>query len=134
MMLPAELRKAPGLLTAMIVELQTNQAALNDLADSYGVFLFTGGDLPRGRCGLVAVTSYLKRPFASDRISLGEIQHYGHVVETLMTLGQRIAAPRPRTPRSRRDMADVFSRVFSNIRTLGSTLESVLTQLSKEQE
>ena len=134
MTLPTELREDRELLTAMILELQTNQATLNELRNWYGVFLFTGGDVPQRQCDLVAMTSYLERPFATDRISTGEVKHYGHLVETLMELGQGIAEPRPKTLRCRHDMADAFSRASSEIQTLGGTLESALTQLSKEQE
>lgn len=134
MTLPAELRKDRCLLTAMILELHTNLAALDELANRYGLFVFTGGDLPRGRCGLVATTVYLERPFATDRISTAEVERYRHSVQTLMELGPAIVAPRPRTLRCRHDITDTFRRLASEIRTVGSTLESTLTQLSEEQK
>jgi len=131
---PAELRTRRALLTAMILELQTNQAVLDNLANWYGVFLFTGGDVPRGHCDVAALASYLERPFATNRISTEEVKHYGCLIETLMAIEEKTAAPRPGSRRCRHDIADLFSRVSSEIRALGSTLESALTQLSKEQE
>jgi hypothetical protein len=128
MALPAELRKHPGLLTAMIRELQTNEATLDELANSYGVFVFTGGDVPRGRCGLGATTSYLEHPFATDRIATADVDRYRQSVQTLMELGQDIAR-RPKTLRCRHDMGVVFGRVSSEIRALGTALESALTKL-----
>ena len=134
MALPAELRKYRELLTAMILELQTNQTTLNELLNWYGVFLFTGGDVPRRQCDLVATTSYLEHSFATDRISTAEVDRYRHSVQTLMELGQAIVAPRPRTLRCRHDIADAFSRVSSEIRALGTTLASALTKLLRELE
>jgi len=118
----------------MILELHTNQAALDELANRYGLFVFTGGDLPRGRCGLLVTTVYLERPFAIDRISTAEVERYRHSVRTLMELGPAIVAPRPRTLRCRHAITDTFRRLASEIRTLGSTLESALTQLWMEQK
>ena len=132
MALPAELRKYRALLTAMILELQTNQAALDELANWYGVFVFTGGDVPRGRCGLVATTSYLEHPFATDRISTADVDRYQHSVQTLTELGQGIAASRPKTLRCRHDMGVAFGRVSSEIRALGTALESAFTKLLRK--
>lgn len=133
MALPVELRNCRKQLTGLILELQTNQATLKELLDWYGVFAFTGGDVPRGRYSLVGITSYLERPCATNRISTGEVERYGHLVEAVTELGQGVAAG-PRTLRCRHDMADAFGRVASEIRTLGSTLESALTKVLKEQE
>ena len=63
-------------LAEMLQELQANQAGLKRLQDPYGVFVFTGGALPSGPFELLAVNSYLARPFATDRISTGEVQRY----------------------------------------------------------
>ena len=133
MALPDELRTYRKELTAMILELQANQAALKGLLDWYGVFAFTGGDVPRGRYSLVGITSYLERPFATSRISTAEVERYGHLVEAVVELGQGPAAG-PRTLRCRHDLADAFGRVASEIQTLGSTLESALTKALKEKE
>ena len=132
MAIPTKLRKYREPLTAMILELQTNKAALDELANWYGVFVFTGGDVPRGRCGLVATTSYLEHPFATDRISAAEVDRYQHSVQTLMELGQGIQASRPKTLRCRHDMGVAFSRVSSEIRALGTALESALTKLLRK--
>ena len=129
---PDELRKDRELLTAMKLEVQTNQVALDELVNWYGVFVFTGGDVPRGRCSLVATTSYLERPFATDRISTAEVDRYRRSVQTLMELGQGIAAPRPKTLRCRHDMGVAFGRVSSEIRALGTALESALTKLLRK--
>lgn len=133
MALPAELRTYRKELTAMILDLQTNQTALKGLLDWYGVFAFTGGDVPRGRYSLVGITSYLERPFATSRIVTGEVERYGHLLEAATELGQGVTAG-PRTLRCRHDMADAFGRVASEIQTLGSTLESVLTKALKEEK
>ena len=81
----------------------------------------------------MAMISYLERPFATDGISTGEVERYGHLVEAIMELGQGIAAG-PRTLRCRHEIADMFGQASSEIRTLGSTLESALTKVLKEQE
>jgi len=131
---PAKLRKDREQLLAMVRELQNNQTTLNELLNWYAVFLFTGGDVPRGQCDLAAMTSYRKRPFAADRISAAEVDRYRHLVQTLMELGQEIGAPGPRTLRCRHEMADTFSRMSSEIRALGTTLESALTKLLRKVE
>ena len=133
MAIPAEVREYRGQLTGMILELQANQATLDEQANRYGVFAFTGGDVPKGRWCLVAMISYLERPFATDRISTGEVKRYRHLVEAIVELGQGMAAG-PRTLRCRHDIADTFSRASSAIQTLGSTLESALKKVLKEQE
>lgn len=130
----AEFREYQELLTAMISELRTNQAALDELVNPYSVFLFTGGDVPRRKCDFAAINSYAERPFATERISTEDAEHYGHLIERLMALGKGAATQRPRALRCRHDIADSFSRVSSEIRALGSKLESALTELSKEQE
>jgi hypothetical protein len=133
MAIPAEVWEYRGQLTGMILELQANQATLDELVNWYGVFVFTGGDVPKGRWCLVAIISYLERPFATDHVSTGEVERYRHLVEAIMELGQAVAAG-PRTLRCRHDIAHTFSRASSEIRTLGSTLESALTKVLKEQE
>lgn len=133
MAIPAEMWEYRGQLTGMILELRANQATLDELVNWYGVFVFTGGDVPKGRWCLVAMISYLERPFATDRISTGEVERYKHLVEAIMKLGQGIAAG-PRTLRCRHDIADTFSRASSAVQALGSTLQSALTKVLKEQE
>jgi hypothetical protein len=120
-------------LTGMIQELQSNHIALDRLRDWYGVFVFTGGDVPRGRCDLLAIASYLERPFAADRISTGEVERYRHLVEATMEPRQDVAAG-PRTLRCRKDLGDAFDRASADIQTLETALEPVLAKLLKELE
>jgi hypothetical protein len=120
-------------LTEMLLELQANQVTLRRLRDWYGVFAFTGGDVPSGRCDLPAIASYLERPFAADRIPLGEVERYRHLVEAAMEPRQDMAAG-PRTLRCRKDIGDAFSRASSEIQTLETALESVLAKVLKELE
>jgi hypothetical protein len=129
----AEVRGHRGQLIGMILELQANQATLDELVHWHGVFAFTGGDIPKGRWCLVAVTSYLERPFATDCISTGEVERYGHLAEAIMELGQGIETG-PRTLRCRHRIADTFRQASSEIRTLGTTLESAFIRLLKEEE
>jgi hypothetical protein len=130
---PAELRKDRGQLLAMILELQTNRIILDGLLDCYATFRFTGGVVPRESWGLVAMTSYLERPFAARRISTAEAARYRLLAEAIMDLGHTITAgARPRTLRSRYDIADAFGRDSAEVRALGSTLESAMTKLVAE--
>jgi hypothetical protein len=117
----------------MIRKLQTNRIMLNRLEKCYGVFRFTGGVVPEEPWGLVAVTSYLQCPFAADRISTASTERYRRLAETIMDLGQAITAgERPRTLRSRHDIADRFGRYSSEIRDAANTLESATTKLAEE--
>lgn len=120
-------------LTRMIQELQANQVALVGLRDQYGTFVFTGGDVPSGRCALHAVVSYLERPVASDRILVGELERYRRLVEATMEPRQDVSA-RPRTLRCRKALGDAFERASSEIQTLATALESVLANLLEELE
>jgi hypothetical protein len=109
----------------MRLELQTNQTVLNGLLKGYGVFAFTGGAVPSGRCELTAIDSYLERPFATDCISTKEVKRYRHLTEAIMIPRAGIPA-RPRTLRCREQIADAFGRAASEIQTLGSRLELAL--------
>jgi hypothetical protein len=130
---PAELRKDRGQLLAMILELQTNRIILDGLLDCYGTFRFTGGVVPRESWGLVAMTAYLKSPFAAGRVPTAGAVRYRQLAEAIMDLGHTITAgARPRTLRSRYDIADTFGRDSAEIRALGSTLESAMTKLVAE--
>ena len=131
MMMPADVRNRRETLSAMILELQNNQITLTGLLSRYGVFLFTGGEVPRGRWDLVAMTAYLERPFAADRISTAEAERYRHLAEAIMDLGQT-SATGARTLRCRHDIGDMFGRDSSEIRALGSSLESAMTTLVEE--
>lgn len=133
MTITAESRKHREQLLAMILDLQSNRVILDELLNCYGAFLFTGGTVPRERWNLVAITSYLQHPFAADCISTAEAERYQHLAETIMDLGQAIAAGvRPRTLRCRYDIAAMFNRESSEIQTLGRTLESAVTRLVGE--
>lgn len=133
MALPAELRTYREQLTGMVLELQANQATLKRMLDWYGVFAFTGGEVPRGRYALLGITSYLEQPSAAKRISTGDVERYEHLVEAVVELGQGAAAG-PRALRCRHDMADAFGRLASEIKILGSTLESAFARVLNEQE
>ena len=131
MMMPADVRNRRKALSAMILELQNNRITLTGLLSRYGVFLFTGGDVPRGRWDLAAISTYLERPFAGDRISTAEAERYRHLAGAIEDLGQASAAG-ARTLRCRHDIGDMFGRESSEIRALGSTLESAMTKLVTE--
>jgi hypothetical protein len=133
MLIPDDLREYREPLSTMIRELRANQAILDGLVNAYGVFLFTGGVVAREQWSLVAISSYLDRPFAAGRISTAAAAHYRELAEAIMELGQAIAAgARPRTLRCRHDFADRFDRASSEIRALGSTLESAMMKLVEE--
>jgi hypothetical protein len=132
---PNESHKDQEQLAAMIQELRANRSILDELLEFYGTFLFTGGVVSTEPWSLVAVASYLQDPFAADRISTAATERYRHLAETIMNLGQEIAAgARPRTLRCRYDIARRFGRHSSEIRTLESTLESAMTALAEEPE
>ena len=116
---------------AVILELQANRIILDELSNCYGMFLFTGGDVPRTRWGLVALAS-IDYPFAADRIASGDVERYRHLAEAIMALGEAVAVGRPRTMRSRKEIADRFGAASSEIRRLESTLEAAMTKGSQE--
>jgi len=121
---PTELRKDHEQLAAMIQELQANRIILDGLSNCYGTFRFTGGVVPREPWALGAMTSYLRCPFAADRISTAGAERYQQLADTIMDLGQAITRDaRPRTLRGRHDIADRFGRASSEIRVLANTLE-----------
>lgn len=120
-------------LTGMMLELQANHVALKQLQDWYGVFVFTGGDVPSGRCDLVAADAYMARPFATDRICRGEVKRYRQLVAAAMEPGADVAAG-PRSLPCRTELGIAFDRAFSEIKTLEAALESALTGLLNESE
>lgn len=117
-------------LTGMIQALQANQATLTGLLNWYGTFVFMGGDVPSGQFDLIAINSYLERPFAANRISTGEVGRYRRLVGTIKTLGQGIPSG-PKTLWCRTRIGNEFLRASSEIQTLGRALESALTSLSQ---
>ncbi len=129
----AKLAKRREQLTAMRLELLANQATCKRLRDWYGVFVFTGGDLPSGRCDLAAMAAYSKQPFAADRISGGEIVRYRRLVESALGPRPDISTG-PKTLRSRMDIGDAFDRALAEIQSAATTLESALTKLLRRPE
>ena len=119
----------------MIQELQTNRIVLEELEKCYGMFRFTGGVVPRTPWDIVAVTSYLKCPFAPNCISTKEAERYRYLAETIMDLGEEVTTgERPRTIRRRHDISDRFSLYASEVRTLEGKLESDMMKLVAEME
>jgi hypothetical protein len=129
--MPTKLENRREQLTGMILELQANQVAVNRLRDWYGVFVFTGGDVPSGRYDLLAIASYLQHPFAANRISVGEVERYRHLVETIMQ-PRRDIAEGPRTLRFRKNLGDIFDRACCDIQALEIALKPVLAKLLEE--
>ncbi|HLJ11563.1 MAG TPA: hypothetical protein VKU82_10255 [Planctomycetaceae bacterium] len=128
-----ESRQGREQLAAMIRELQINRVLLEGLLHRYRVFRFTGGSVPSGPRNLAALTSYLKCPFACDRISPVAIERYRHLTETIMNSGQAIKGDgRPRSLRCRYDITARFDRDYSEILPLGSTIESAMATLVDE--
>lgn len=114
----------------MLVELQANRSTLKGLTSWYGLFVFTGGEVPTAQWNLAAMTSHLERPSATDCLLSSEIQRYRDLIQTLGGLGQ--PGVRPRTLRCRHDMGDKFRQAASEIRVLTDTLESSLTKALEE--
>lgn len=124
----AKLEKRREQLTEMRLELLANQATFQRLRDWYGVFVFTGGDLPSGRCDLAAMAAYSKQPFAADRISSGEIVRYRRLVESALGPRPDISTG-PKTLRSRMDIGDAFDRASEEIQSVATSLELALAKL-----
>lgn len=130
MTITTESRNRREQLLAMIWDLQTNRVILDKLVKCYGVFLFTGGDVPRDRWNLVAITSYLQCPYAAACISTADAERYQQLAMAIMDLGDAITSgARPRTLRCRYAIAEDFGRDSSEIQALGSSLESTMTKL-----
>ena len=117
-------------LAAMFLELQTNRDILAGLTSWYGLFVFTGGDVPTAQWNLAAMTAYLEHPLATDCLLTSEIQRYRHLIQTLGGLGQ--PGVRPRTLRCRHDLGEEFRQAASEIRALTDTLESSLKKAMGE--
>ena len=128
----ADFRKNREYLKGMLLELRANHVVLNHVRDWYGVFAFTGGDVPTGRCDFRAVTSYMELPLATKRISMA-IDRYRHLVEAAMEPMPGISTG-PKTLRCRKDIADAFGRAYSEIQSLETALVSDLAKLMKELE
>lgn len=129
----AESREDREQLVTMLRELQANRIVLERLATGYGVFRFTGGVVPREAWNLGAVTSYLQHPFAAGRLPAAGAERYRHLAETIIELGREVTTGTgPRTLRCRFDIADRFDRDSSEIRTLGSRLQSSMARLIEE--
>lgn len=117
-------------LAEMVLELQTNQVVLEGLTRWYGVFVFTGGQVPTAPWNLVAMTSYLKHPLAADCLSISEIHRYRHLAQAISELGH--PGTGPTTLRYRHDLGDKFVQAASEMRGLANTLELSLTKAVEE--
>lgn len=109
-------------LAAMLVELQTNRGLLDGLTRWYGLFVFTGGNVPTAQWNLAATTSRLEHPLAADYLLTAELQRYRHLIQTFGELGQ--SGARPRTLRCRYEMGHNFRQAASEMRILTDALES----------
>lgn len=117
-------------LAAMLLELQTNQGILDGLTRWYGLFVFTGGEVPTAQWNLAAMTSHLEHPLATDRLVASEIQHYWRLIQALGGLAQ--PGVRPRTLRCRYEMGHRFRAMASEIRLLTKTLKSSVMKALEE--
>lgn len=131
-MLTTEYRYHRDGLKAMVRELETNRAILDELAHGYQMFLFMGGDVPQNLWSLVELKSYHESPIAGGTISIGELQRYLHLARAIVELGEEVANARPRSLRSRRPIADDFEAASSEIRALSRSLESVMTNILED--
>jgi hypothetical protein len=120
------------IIEGVLQELHSNRVAIGALRGPYAMFVFTGGEIPRGKCRLAAVASYLASPFAGERISTEKITLYRTIAEMTAGLGEKPAAPRPRTLRCRKEIGDAFSQASSEMSLLGTGLESTFTDLLAE--
>ena len=118
MNLPADSCDTKQQLQSIRVALQTNMSTLKELFDCYRMFLFTGGTVPRTRWELAAITSYIERPFAADRITPGDVMLYRHLAEAIMGVGEEVAATGPKSVRRRHGLTDTFRELFLDIRDL----------------
>ncbi len=122
MTMPTDLQNHREALLGMRRELQSNRVLLKGVTNDYGVFLFTGGNLPRAPCDLAAIMSYLQHPFAAERIPTAHVERYRHLAEMVIQQGQ-VPSPSPRTLPCRRELTDAFNHLSSEIEILESTLE-----------
>ncbi len=114
-------------LQSIRVALQTNMRTLKELFDCYRMFLFTGGTVPTTRWELAAITSYIERPFAANRITPGDAILYRHLAEAIMGVGEEVAATGPKSVRRRHSLTDTFRDLFLDIRALGHALDASVT-------
>ena len=113
-------------LDAMLLELRTNRRLLDGMTRWYGLFVFTGGDVPTAQWNLAAMTSHLEHPLATDYLLTAGLQRYRHLIQTLGEFGQ--SGIRPRTLRCRYEMGHNFRQAASEIQTLTDALESSVMQ------
>jgi hypothetical protein len=133
MTIPTDMQDRREALLAMRRELQCNRILLKGMRSRYGVFLFTGGDIPRAPCELAAITSYLDQPFAAEHIPIAEVDRYRSLAETLIQQGQT-PSPRPRPLPCRRELTDAFNRLSSEMEVLESALERDIGRVLQEGE
>jgi hypothetical protein len=133
MIVPSAMQERREALLAIRWEMQSNRSLLKGLRGPYGVFLFTGGAIPRMPCELAAITSYLDQPFAVERVLAVQMERYRNLAEMLIQQGQT-PSPRPRTLPCRRGLTDAFNRVSSEMEVLESTLEREIGRALQEVE
>jgi len=127
MILPVDSCHTKQQLQSIRVALQTNMRTLKELFDCYRMFLFTGGTVPTTRWELAAITSYIERPFAADRITPGDVMLYRQLAEAIMGVGEEVAATGPKSVRRRHGLTDTFRELFLDIRALGRDLDASVT-------
>jgi hypothetical protein len=130
--LAAQSRNRSDGLLAMIREWQAHRVVLDGLVDDYGVFLFTGGEVPQRPWELAATTSYLAHPIAADRLATGDVRRYRTLAETVAALGTGAAAVAPRTLRCRQGLCDTFHSAAAELRELGRALAAIVARVGAE--
>lgn len=119
-----------GHLSAMVLAVQSNRGAVERLAARYGMFRFTGGDIPTDVWHLEAVRSFLTSPFVTHFVTTGAVQRYQDCIKTIIALSATTPqSVRPKTLRSRHELATTFRRASADVLASGKTLESALTSL-----
>ncbi len=113
-------------LAAIVLELQANRAVLEGLRRWYGLFVFTGGQVPTAQWNLAATHAYLEHPTASECLATAEIQRYQDLVQTIRELGH--SGTGPTTLRYRYGLGGKFGQASSEIVGLTNALESSVTK------
>jgi hypothetical protein len=97
----------------------------------YGMFRSLGGIIPRKPLSLDAMTFYQKCPSEEGSIPTAQIDRYRFLAQTISDLGQATFSS-PRSLRDRKDIADDFNRASSEMREVGTALDSAVTILVEE--
>jgi hypothetical protein len=117
-------------LAAMLQELQANRGILDGLARWYGLFVFTGGDVPTAQWNLAAITAYLEHPSTTNCLPTSELQHYQQRIQTIRELGT--PGTGLTTLRYRHDLGEKFNQAASKVRVLADALESSVTKAMED--